>query len=184
MLISGKVSAMFLETLLVIRQVLLTHCFESFLLKMSKVCKSMSEKKMYLIVSHAQCTFLDLTKWRRVGNVTKFFHVPILQHKRFYLRYHGVLEDIPCECSGHSMCKLLFASRIFINENPKILWPRGSPIKKTPGSNSVLNGSILLRPMGLNSPRVFEFHFSYFILLRCPSENLREFIVYYSSMYI
>ena len=28
-----------------------------------------------------------------------------------------------------------------------------------------------LRPMGLNSPRVFEFHFSYFILLRCPSET-------------
>jgi hypothetical protein len=36
---------------------------------------------MYLVmVVDARCTFVDLTEWRRVGSVVKFFHVPILQH--------------------------------------------------------------------------------------------------------
>ena len=35
---------------------------------------------------------------------------------------------------------------------------------------------LLWRPMGLNSPTESEFHFSYFILLRCPSGDLRNFI--------
>jgi hypothetical protein len=36
---------------------------------------------MYLVlVLLAQCTFFDLTKWRRVGSVAKFFYLSILQH--------------------------------------------------------------------------------------------------------
>jgi hypothetical protein len=47
-----------------------------------KGCKTMSRKKrMYLVIVFLeQCTVFDLTKWRRVSNVAKFFHVPILQH--------------------------------------------------------------------------------------------------------
>ena len=33
-------------------------------------------------------------------------------------------------------------------------------------------------PNGLNSPTESEFHFSYFILLRCPSRNLWDHIAY------
>lgn len=35
-------------------------------------------------------------------------HCRLPIHKRFHLKYHGVIEDILCQNSGHSMCKLVF----------------------------------------------------------------------------
>jgi Homeodomain-like domain-containing protein len=41
----------------------------------------------------------------------------------------------------------------------------------------LLYHDLLLRPMGLNFPKVSEFHFFYFMYLLCPSGNLRDFIL-------
>ena len=106
-----------------------------------------------MLVLLAQCTstFFDLTKWSwQCSKIYLPLHPSALSHghcrlpiqKRFHLWDHETFSARSRVIACIRWYSWLFTSRILINENPKMLVPRGAPIKMMPGSISCLNSSM------------------------------------------